>query len=309
MKQKLHNPFGLLLSLFLGALILGGYFAYWNILSKKVEASFTSQKSKQFDYKEIKTSGFPYRLSFSLVGFSSKIKTNKFYADEVFISASPFNPRMWVVEYVKTPKIIDAKQTPHPILVDNFQTSIRFNDQNKLQRLSLTFDNFKIESNGAIDIPNLNLKNGAFHIVKDDKNNRFGISIEGNNLPEGENTDAENFIIRGPISKAQDFENGLLAWNEAGGQFDIEYLKFSNEKIDFSNANGQLKCPSFEECEGFLKGDLKYKKSKLPINLDIKEIVIPIKNSKIDKASIVEANSSVLDNLNPFKLFNKHNPD
>lgn len=253
MKPK-NNKSGILITFIVAFIFLGAYFSYWILLGKKVNSSLEDLRSKGYQFSKTDYSGFPYRISLKIHDFSAPIGSKRFSASEVFVSASPFSPYLWVLEGAK-----DTKFGDDILGFGGFKASLRMNPDNqspKILRLSIVGDFIKLSDKNILE--NFNL-----HLIGDKGKNQYAFSFEGVGLENllSEQSDYKIPTIRGLLSDAELFDSNLDKWQQTAN-LQIKYGQIIlSEQIfiksgEYSNLNGNLKFNENKKLSGELVGDL-----------------------------------------------------
>ena len=346
MKQKLHNPIGLIIPWSIAFLVFVGYAVYWKIAADKIEKAILAQRNQSFTFSKVEITGFPMRISAHIRDISvdlgksdHKWRFNFFEQEDTHkllkigqldATTSLFDTNLWGLEKISNievfyPSEFDKREGDLiPIKIRNLQASLNIepksSGENVIRRLSIIFDKIEIENpwmkleDRAVQNeiksewnPIITYEKGSFHLIRDEKSNQFGLSVDGNiklnqwNLNYADPKQAANnpnFIkqfeenhltIRGTIDKIDKLQNGIKDWNDAGGTFIPKFVEFTNDRILFQGNDGKISCESLYKCAGNIKGDfiLKtlshgsymdglLKPGANPVNLNFEDSQIPL---------------------------------
>lgn len=290
MKQKLHNPIGLIIPWSIAFLVFFIYAFHWKNTAQKIEAAIMAQKGKAFDFSHVDVEGFPIRFSVKLKNFSKPILGQNLHIDEINTTTRPLSPNLWTIDKVIGISLTDANNQKTDIIPTNLLATINLNYQPNLprfQRISIEIANLDFKS----DKNSKTLNNLKIHFLGDEKNNAYGFSFEGNGLGQFEpftSAYLEPQILRGLVLDAKSFDNGYENWRNNNGQIAIKYgvaeITFKNLPLESAyiyNLNGDMKISQNNSFDGVLIGE-----ADLTIFSD-KKIGIPnfkiyVSNSKPD---------------------------
>lgn len=289
MKQKLHNPIGLIIPWSIAFLVFFIYAFYWKNTAKKIEAAIMAQKGKAFDFSHVDVEGFPIRFSVKLKNFSKPILGQNLHIDEINTTTRPLSPNLWTIDKVIGISLTDANNQKTDIIPTNLLATINLNYQPNLprfQRISIEIANLDFKS----DKNSKTLNNLKIHFLGDEKNNAYGFSFEGNGLGQFEpftSAYLEPQILRGLVLDAKAFDNGYENWRNNNGQIAIKYgvVKLNKWGIfnsgDFTNLNGNLTIDGQNNVNGIIDNSAQievFSGNKIAIP----NFEIHVLNSKID---------------------------
>ena len=289
MKQKLHNPIGLIIPWSIAFLAFFIYAFYWKNTAQKIEDAIMAQKGKTFDFSHVDVEGFPIRFSVKLKNFSKPILGQNLHIDEINSTTRPLSPKLWTLDKVIGISLTDANNQKTDIIATNLLATIHLNYEPNLprfQRISVEISNLDFKSVEA----SKTLNNLKIHFLGDAKNNAYAFSFEGNGLGQLEpfaSAYLEPQILRGLVMDAKAFDNGLMNWRNNNGQIAIKYgvVKLNKWGIfnsgDFSNLNGNLAFDTNNNVNGIIDNNAQievFSGNKIAIP----NFKIYVTNSKID---------------------------
>lgn len=289
MKQKLHNPIGLIIPWLISFMVFFIYAFYWKNTAKKIEETIMAQKGKSFDFSHVDVEGFPVRFSVKLKNFTKPILGQNLQIDEINATTRPLSPQLWVIDKVTGISLNNSANQKTDIIANNLLATIHFNYGANLPRFQRI----------SIEIANLNFKNGEntkalnnlkIHFLGDAKNNAYGFSFEGQGLGQLEpfsSAYVDPQILRGLIINANSFDTSFENWKNNNGQIAIKYgvVKLNKWGIfnsgDFTNLNGNINFDSQNNANGIIDNA-----AQITIfsgnKINIPNFKIYVSNSKID---------------------------
>ena len=198
MKQKLHNPKGILVPLLIAAVLFGGYFAYYSLLASKALVQIKAQKRKTIKYAKIEKSGFPYRLSFRFYDVTlGNLKIGSLRA-----TASPFEPQNWVIDEASNLQFSNQGDV-YTLSPSNLKCSFKFDVDNRdISHFAIDMDALAISFGGN---KSYQLEKTKTQLVREfGAMPRQALNIEiakldTNNSLLGVELDFTDLVLRGPI--------------------------------------------------------------------------------------------------------------
>lgn len=267
--SKLHNPRGLLAPLLIGAIMLGGYFAYYEFLSSKIIAALEGQKGKKLEYSRIEKSGFPYRLSLRIYD----LKAANLTTDTIRLTASPFDPYNWVIDEVKLPKIND-NGTIFLLSPSALKSSFSIDKKsNQLSHFAISFDEMAIgdNTNNIVQLGKTNAQYVREFQPKPQEAANIEIANLGtNNSILGIELDFTDIVLRGPILN----ENGIRV-------FDIKYGKAKITPGNIEEITGRIELAQNTKINGDIAFCFTLSKELSPNNKRMCGLKLEINNSKL----------------------------
>lgn len=289
MKQKLHNPIGLIIPWAIAFFVFFIYAFYWKNTAQKIEEAIMAQKGKSFNFSHVDVEGFPIRFSVRLKNFTKPILGQSLNIEEINATTRPLSPQLWAIDKVTGISLINNDNQKTDIIANNLLATIHFNYEANLPRFQRI----------SVEIANLNFKNGEntkalnnlkIHFLGDVKNNAYGFSFEGQGLGQFEPFLSANIdpqILRGLIINANSFDNGFENWKNNNGQIAIKYgvVKLNKWGIfnsgDFTNLNGNINFDAQNNANGIIDNN-----AQITIfsgnKINIPNFKIYVSNSKID---------------------------
>jgi hypothetical protein len=249
---------GLIIPFGIAVLLIGGYYVYWRGVAQNVEASARAALPEGIA-KSVKVTGFPYRLTLEITDLVlAAANGTRFTASSLGVTATPFNPRLWVLDDAQNPTLSLSGGPVRPLLADNLQASLRFKAAG-FERLSVTFD--ALNASGQ---QGWSLGSGAVHLVTDPKDNdvlamradlsaiKIGKPLDGPSAILGQTIN--KVMIAGPISKAQALTRSTRQWSDAGGVLTIMAGELIWGPISLTDAKGSLTLSSNQKWRGTVTG-------------------------------------------------------
>lgn len=289
MKQKLHNPIGLIIPWAIAFFVFFIYAFYWKNTAQKIEEAIMAQKGKSFNFSHVDVEGFPIRFSVRLKNFTKPILGQSLNIEEINATTRPLSPQLWAIDKVTGISLINNDNQKADVIANNLLATIHFNYGAHLPRFQRI----------SVEIANLNFKNGEntkalnnlkIHFLGDAKNNAYGFSFEGQGLGQFEPFLSANIdpqILRGLIINANSFDKGFENWKNNNGQIAIKYgvVKLNKWGIfnsgDFTNLNGNINFDAQNNANGIIDNN-----AQITIfsgnKINIPNFKIYVSNSKID---------------------------
>ncbi|NJR20461.1 MAG: DUF2125 domain-containing protein [Hyphomonadaceae bacterium] len=141
------------------------YWTYWKNVADGIETAVRNALPASAA-SAVAVSGFPYRLTLEIVDLNVRNQSGYgVQAKSVVATATPLNPRLWVLEGATEPKLALQQGQYRPLQAKKLQASLRIGD-NKLDRFSLTFDGIDAldRTSGAVV---WQVGKGQLHLVSD----------------------------------------------------------------------------------------------------------------------------------------------
>jgi hypothetical protein len=256
---------GLFIPLAMGALVLGGYYVYWDQTAQRIQAHLV-QALPALPQENISVTGFPYRFEVRVTGFRVQTSTGfVFEASRFVAAASPFNLNLWALEGALEPQLKLPGGPLRPLQATDLKASLRLKE-GQLARFSLTFQGLQAGTADPAGIGSRPWRTGAgaIHLIADPKDASrlafaFDLSaLELSALPEGPAAILGNKIdhlrLTGPISQGQTLLRSTKAWAKAQGEFTIMAAQIDWGPLSFDDGTGRLQVTPEGEWQGEIRG-------------------------------------------------------
>ena len=249
---------GLMAPILCAGLIVGGYGFYWATVAETVRGQLQAAL-RDVPPARITMTGFPYRLTANIQDFARVAESGtQFRAAQLIMTASPFEPQLWVLEAALEPALAFPGGALQPLSATNLKASLRVDDVG-LKRLSVTFDGIRPTAGPAWSVGQ-----GAFHLVGDPKDaTRYAMSLDINDItlsrsPEGVAALMGQVITRvrlaGPIAQGPSLASSLRAWAQAGGGLQVMAAELAWGPVRLREASGRMNVSRDGHWQGEIAG-------------------------------------------------------
>lgn len=288
---KSNSLSGLILPLATGALVLGGYYVYWNQTAQRIQAQVV-QALPTLAKDAVTVTGFPYRFEARITGLRVQTSTGfAFEASRFVAAASPFNLNLWALEGALEPKLKLPGGPLRPLQATDLKASLRLKE-GLLARFSLTFLGLQAGTADPSGLGPAPWRTGAggVHLIADPKDaSRLAFALdlsalELSGLPEGPaailGKRIDHVRLTGPISQGQTLLRSTKAWAQAKGEFTIMAAQLNWGPLAFDQGTGRLSVTSDGQWQGEIRGQGALKPNGMAVPALSAPIEIGIENGQ-----------------------------
>jgi hypothetical protein len=254
----LRRYLGLIVPFFLAAVLAAGYYAFWTKAAHHIEAQVRASLGVN-GATSIKVDGFPYRLTLNINDLDVAAANGvRFKSSSLVMTATPFNPLLWVLEGALEPTLALPSGPLRPLKATNLKASLRLRSKG-LERFSLTFDGLAAGGDGGWQVGK-----GLFHVmtrfeddvslamVMDLKAVRIAEPLEGPGAILGQTID--HIFISGPVDQRAALMRSTNAWRDAGGKFTMMAGQIIWGPVYLTQAKGALSLSANNKWQGNISG-------------------------------------------------------
>ncbi len=262
---------GLIWPFTVAAVCTGGYWLYWSRLAGQIETQVRAAIAPT-SISTLSVTGFPYRLTLEVTGLKLEGQDGLAFAvSSLSATATPFNPRLWVLEGARDPVLTLPNGPARPLKATNLKASLRLRQVGRLERFSLTFDGLE-----ALGERGWQSRAGFFHVMADPRNDsilavvgdirelQLAMPLEGPGAILGQTI--QHVFVSGPVDQAPALIKSPLAWRDSGGKMSIMAGELKWGPVSLAKATGEVTLSGADRWQATLMGQAALKPEGIAIN-------------------------------------------
>jgi hypothetical protein len=262
---------GLIGPFIIGALCVGGYWLYWSQLAEQIETQVRAALAPS-SLAALNVTGFPYRLTLEVTDLKLEGQGGLAFAvSTLSATATPFNPRLWVLEGARGPVLTLPNGPARPLKATNLKASLRLEQDGGVERFSVTFDGLE-----ALGEKGWRSRAGFFHMMAQPKDNAIlAVVADIKDLQLAQPLDGpgailgqtiQHVFVSGPIDQAPALTRSVRAWRDSGGKMLIKAGELVWGPVSLTKATGEISMSSTDTWQATLMGQAALKPEGIAIN-------------------------------------------